>query len=236
MAMKKTYRDKIFERYVESYNEIYDKSDLEKEMSYRHRRYEINYAHLLPMDKASRILEMGCGPGYFLRFLADRGYANHVGVDFSRSQVMATGAAGASNVILADLIEYLKSVEGGFEMIFSFHVLEHMEKDDILELLELAWSRLAKNGRIVIEVPNAGSPFIGGQGRYGEFTHEVGFTASSLAEILVVSGFKDVKTYPIRVPSLLSNAFFWAANRLYRAAFKQRLFVDGEIMCVGVKG
>ena len=101
--MTASYREKIYKRYVETYSEVYRKKDYIKEFSCRSALYELNYKAVLPSNKKSAILELGSGPGYFLKYLLDNGYGNIFGVDTSPQQVEVASQLGLKSVSHSDI-------------------------------------------------------------------------------------------------------------------------------------
>ena len=61
--------------------------------------------------------------------------------------------------------------------------MEHIEKNRILEFLELVNNSLIEGGIALIEVPNMDWIWASHE-RYMDFTHEVGFTKESLRQIM----------------------------------------------------
>lgn len=234
--MRASYREKIYKKYVETYSEVYRRKDYLSEFLSRSVLYDLNYGAMLPPSKKSRILEVGSGPGYFLKYLLDKGYENAYGVDTSIQQVKAASQLGINNVVLGDFFVFLKNSDVKYDMIFSFHVLEHLFKDEIIELLELISLRLNKGGMVFIEVPNSGSPLFGSQSRYSEFTHETGFTLTSLKEVLLVCGFEDVRVLPSKPKSRYARLFFKSLNFLMHTRFSKDIYLEGELIAVGKKG
>jgi SAM-dependent methyltransferase len=234
--MRTSYREKIYRKYVETYSEVYRMNDSLSEFSRRSLHYDLNYGAMLPPGRKSRILEIGSGPGYFLKYLRDKGYENAYGVDASPQQVKTASLMEVSNLAHCDFFAFLEGSDTLYDLICSFHVLEHLFKDEIMRLLELIGLRLNKGGMVLIEVPNAGSPLFGNQGRYGEFTHETGFSSTSLKEILMVCGFEDVKVFPSRAKSVFARALFGSLNFLMHSRFNNDIYFEGELFAVGRKG
>lgn len=233
--MSTSYREKIYKRYVDTYSQVYRKKDYLVEFSHRSALYELNYKTLLPQNKESKILELGSGPGYFLRYLLDKGYKNAFGVDVSGQQTESALQLGINNVAQCDLFGFLMNTSDTYDLICSFHVFEHLFKDEILNLLDLIYKKLNKNGVLFVEVPNAGSPLLGGQGRYGEFTHEVGFTPSSLKEILLITGFNNVDVFPAKGISSFARLFFGISNFFLHSRLSPDMVIEGEIIGLGYK-
>jgi hypothetical protein len=80
------------------------------------------------------------------------------------------------------------------------HVLEHVEKPRAIAFLNAVRTALKPGGRLVIEVPNMGNPLVGLTCRYADFTHEIGFTGSSLSQLLRLADFENVNVRAFRIP------------------------------------
>ncbi len=129
--MKEDYRKRFYEKYVQTLIRHTSKHDLEDEYNFRKKIYELNYKSILPEDKNANILELGCGPGYFLKYLNELGYKNIQGVDISPEQLELAKKLGVSSYIVqADIFDYLKSTKQKFDMICAFHLLEHLFKNE----------------------------------------------------------------------------------------------------------
>jgi SAM-dependent methyltransferase len=98
------------------------------------------------------VLDVGCGGGLFLRMLAERGYPG-IGLD---SSIGAAGVAWKQNRVpsLVASLEHAPLAPGSCAAITMFHVLEHLY--DVRPYLLAARSLLADNGRLIVQVPNAG--------------------------------------------------------------------------------
>lgn len=98
------------------------------------------------------VMDVGCGGGLFLRMLAERGHAV-LGLDFSLG---AASVAWRQNGVPAvcGMLSHAPLPAGLFDTITMFHVLEHLY--DPVAYLESAHSLLRPEGRLVVQVPNAG--------------------------------------------------------------------------------
>lgn len=233
---KSSYRKKIYDHYVETLTRYSCPKSIEKEYSFRRKIYEINYKALLPSDKEVKILELGCGAGYFLRYLKELGYNNVRGVDISPQQIAVAKKQGIEDLIIeSDIFEFLNNTSDNFDMICAFHVLEHLYKEEILQLLSMIYIRLNKGGFLIIEVPNAGSPLFGSQNRYVDFTHEIGFTATSLKDVIYIAGFREINIFPLRGISPLARVFFRVINKFLHSRFTRDMFIEGELIAYAYK-
>jgi len=97
-----------------------------------------------------RVLDLGCGEGWLLRALADRGI-DAVGVDGDAALVEAARAAGSSAVHKASY-EQLAAEEvdigGGYDLVCANFALLHQ---DIIPLLAAMKALLAPSGTMVIQ-------------------------------------------------------------------------------------
>ncbi len=233
--MDTSYRTKIYRKYFDFLAQYGQKNDICEELDYRSKIYDLNLKTILPQDKDRKILELGCGSGFFLKYLLNNGYINCSGIDFSEQQISKAADLGIKNVLATDMSKYLRETDAKFGVICLFHVLEHLYKDEIIDLLELIHDRLNLNGMIIVEVPNAGSPILGSHNRYIDFTHEVGFTPTSLQEVLLACGFRRVKIYPVKDVSPYARLFFRILNYFLHSRFTRDEFFEGGLIGVGHK-
>jgi 2-polyprenyl-3-methyl-5-hydroxy-6-metoxy-1,4-benzoquinol methylase len=84
----------------------------------------------LPADRGTPILDMGCGPGYFLYLLETLGYTEVTGVDIGPEQVsLARRRCPRSRIIESDAREVLAQNPGHFGLITAFDFIEHFKKE-----------------------------------------------------------------------------------------------------------
>lgn len=153
-----------------------------------------HFGDFLPTDKNVKIADLGCGSGGLIWWLQQSGYTNAIGVDGSQEQVNIAQQLGIKNVVVGDVFDFLK--EGGdYNLLFARDLIEHFEKQVVFDFLGDCLTFLEPGGNIVIQVPNAESPFFG-RIRYGDFTHEVAFTPSSVSQLLSALGFVNIKVLP----------------------------------------
>jgi 2-polyprenyl-3-methyl-5-hydroxy-6-metoxy-1,4-benzoquinol methylase len=196
--------------------------------------FDAYFAKLLPADTSAPILDIGCGHGLFLRYLAERGYTNAAGVDASLEQVEAAHALGVPNVRCADARAVLRSQNNSIGLITALDVLEHFQKVEVMDLLDAAYNALEPDGILLIQTANAESPLFGAI-RYGDFTHEIAFTSESISQVLSAAGFVQIEVraagpVPHGITSALRTAIWWIAVlslRLIDAAETGRL--SGQI-------
>jgi len=142
-----------------------------------------------PPDRGAEILDIACGSGALI-FLARRlGYRNIRGVDISPEQIALAKQLGIPGVDKGDGIEILcGAVSASFDALISYDILEHLDKSTVLEVATQAHRVLRPEGRWLIHAPNGESPFCGAI-RYGDLTHQLAFTRSSMTQLLRLAGF-----------------------------------------------
>lgn len=97
-------------------------------------------------DQAT-VLDIGCGAGYFLEQLRASGVNNISGIDLTASSVEVARKKGLN--VFCERIE--ESNRGPYDVVCSFHCLEHVE--DPVGLIEHSLRQLNTNGTLFISTP-----------------------------------------------------------------------------------
>jgi 2-polyprenyl-3-methyl-5-hydroxy-6-metoxy-1,4-benzoquinol methylase len=179
------YRNQLFNNYNKTHVAHLDSDDKFKVEWFK--EYVItNYLpHLRDRNKNStRILEIGCNKGYLLNGLADSGFKQLFGIDLSADDVKkAKKLLPKSQISNINAFSYLDDKSNKFDVIILKAVLEHIPKGDVMPLLKKIYTALNFEGIVIVDVPNMDWLFATHE-RYMDFTHEVGFTRESLAQIM----------------------------------------------------
>jgi len=146
----------------------------------------------LPSDRNAPILDLGCGCGEFIYFLQKEGYTSVWGVDISPEQIEVARSIGAKQVEVGDALTYLRLHSNSYALVNAQNLLEHCERDELLELLRSIFDSLKPDGILLAVVPNAASPW-GLRTRYWDITHELSFTPSSMTQVLLATGFTNFR-------------------------------------------
>ena len=144
----------------------------------------------LPPTKGVCCLDLGCGAGDQLMALQSLGFDNLIGVDIGPEQVAIAQNRGL-RVVQANLLDYLRTSEQAFDLICAFDIIEHFTKNEVLDLLGLTWERLKPGGLLIVQTPNALSPWASHY-RYHDLTHELIFSPECIVSTLRLTGFKDI--------------------------------------------
>ena len=143
------------------------------------------YVDPLNLAKDATILDLGCGPGYFLDEMKERGYTNLVGVTLSPGDQELCRSKG--HTIKGYDLSFLPQQDGYYDesvdFIFLRHALEHSPYP-IFSLME--YNRILKQGsKIYIEVP---APDCERQHEFN-LNHYSIFGSTQLSALLVRCGF-----------------------------------------------
>jgi SAM-dependent methyltransferase len=180
-----------------------------------------------PRDRLAAIVDLGCGHGALVQLARQAGYRNIRGVDGSPEQVAEAKRLGIDEVIYGDLMDTLRSLgDASRDCIIAFDTIEHFTKAELIPYIDQVYRVLRSGGKWIIHTANGESPFAG-RTRYGDFTHELAFTRTSIAQLLLTSGFSEVVSYEdVPVPHGMKSAVRWALWRLIRSLL--RLYIAAE--------
>jgi SAM-dependent methyltransferase len=145
-----------------------------------------------PAARDAVIADVGCGYGAVLHYAHEAGYTHVTGVDISPEQVEGERNLGIEGVRQGDVTEMVLSFpDSSYDLILTLDVIEHFERDALLPFADDVYRALKPGGQWIISVPNAESPFFG-RVRYGDITHEMAFTQTSMIQLLTLAGFDRV--------------------------------------------
>lgn len=190
------YKTDIYDQYVEHHIKgHYGGAPDLKKIESRFRDWKYYYSKFLPSSFDAAILDIGCGEGSFIYFLSSLGYKNAAGIDISLQQIELGKKLGIKNIECGDLYVHLKSGKK-YDLIIARDIIEHFTKQQVFDIAKLISNALLPGGKLLLQVPNGQGVFYT-EVFYGDFTHELAFTHSSLDQLLRNVGFSQIKCYPI---------------------------------------
>lgn len=151
------------------------------------------------IKKPGRLLDVGCGPGFFLASAQKRGW-EVAGLDIStKAEAFARRRFGLDIAVCQP--EQAEFPRESFDLITMWHVLEHMPHP--LVTLRKAYELLKPDGLLLVQVPNVNSlPARMKRARFSEFSgpkfHRYYFSLTSLTELLRVAGFRNLSRLDCR--------------------------------------
>lgn len=173
-----------------------------------------------------------------LHWLQNEGFAGAEGVDVSSEQIDLGRSLGIRNLYVGSLEDHLRERPNAYGVIFMRDVLEHIPKNDVCTVLDLCAHSLQQGGVLVVQVPNADSPFFG-RIRYGDFTHHAAYNKSSLSQLFLLAGlvpfdFRPAIVLPLTIRTVrkwLSWKFF---STMYRAGLSAELGPGDYIVSMNI--
>jgi len=185
----------------------------------KRRSFDRQYAPFLRDWRVEdRILELGCGAGDFLAYLAERGLKRAEGIDLSPEQIERASGRGLV-VACEDARERLARNAECYDAIAAFDFLEHFTRDELFELLPLIHAALRPGGHLLVQTPN-GAGIFAAQIALGDLTHMTILTEESFRQLVRLHGFSEpdlAETGP--VPTGLKGRMRWLLWRIFRAVF-----------------
>jgi SAM-dependent methyltransferase len=109
--------------------------------------------YLPRFEGRSEVVDAGCGRGEFLGLLQEAGIAA-IGIDSDEAMVAWCRQLGL-NAIQADVLHYFRGrPEESLDGIFGAHLIEHLKRGEVVELMRLAFSLLRPGGALMLEAVN----------------------------------------------------------------------------------
>lgn len=144
-----------------------------------------------------RCLEIGCGTGHFLSYLASKGVQDFTGIDHDPNLADIVPENVRDRFRVSDAAAFVDSERDKppYQRIFLFDVFEHFTAENGYNLLIKLKEILSDDGAIVLKMPNAGSPW-GQQFQFGDITHLTGYTPDSIRQMAIAAGLQCTSVHP----------------------------------------
>ncbi len=181
----------------ESKTHLLDQYYLEFENTFRgSRQYIINrytpYLNYLDKD-ITTALDIGCGRAEWVQLLQKEGI-NAFGIDQNQAMIHLAKSEGVKNVFSKDAFEYLASVDQNkFDLITSFHVIEHISYEILLDFLLEIKRVLKPKAKLLLETPNPLNLQVSTYEFYKDPTHLNPLPSDIIKFLLEFLGFKEIK-------------------------------------------
>lgn len=115
----------------------------------------INTVPAIPALRTNgRLMDVGCGNGETIRNLKPYGWDLY-GVDIDAKAIAYARRHGLTHVSKGDYSYLSKFPDGYFDVIRSYHVIEHL--DNPKRFIELSYRKLKKGGQFICGTPNSAS-------------------------------------------------------------------------------
>ena len=115
-------------------------------------------------------LDLGCGRGEWLEKVSSLGL-KAVGVDINEKMLAECKGRGL-DVVLGDALKVLReTADNSISIISAFHVVEHLNFDDVIAIAKESLRALAPGGLLILETPNPENFRVGSCDFYLDPTH-----------------------------------------------------------------
>lgn len=163
------------------------------------------------IDKNMKLLEVGCGYGFFVEHLKSKGY-NIEGIEIGNSRreygIKELGCEIFDINLLSEDIPMSQNEK--YDIIFLFHVLEHISEPE--KFLKNIRKMLKTEGTLIIEVPNIDDHMLIRSEQYRDFyfqrAHLTYFGRLTLNDLLIKSGYTNMEFEGVQRYNLY-NALNW---------------------------
>jgi 2-polyprenyl-3-methyl-5-hydroxy-6-metoxy-1,4-benzoquinol methylase len=217
------YESEVFESYIAFHEGIGTRLGENHKAFFKH----------FPSSVRSKLLDVGCGDGRFLRYAKEQGFEVW-GIDFDKKSVENVkrnlGIDTVFAMSLEEFYEYAKEKNLKFDVITFFEVLEHQDKPR--EFLEKVKGLLKDGGCIAGSVPNRECLFVEMDWKYFHRDypphHFLRFSKSSLEKTLNFSGFKDIEVYKLDFPFI--ELFPYVEKKLFGNLDKLKIKLKGMVL------
>lgn len=182
-------------------NALYKQSKFEYQLEsdFLKQTYKFYFKQIIPKKfKNIRLLEIGCGNGFFLEEIKKMGINNFFGIEPSKDAV-AKAKPGIKKKIKIDILKSGIFKNDSFDIICCFHTLDHIIKPDLF--IKETFKLLRKKGKVFFVVHNVDSISVrlfGDKSPIIDIEHIYLFNRQTLPQIFQKNGFRIVKVFDIK--------------------------------------
>jgi len=197
--------------------------------------YSVNRLKGIEKYKNKDVLEIGCGNGYLLKLLKNRGFKSLVGIEPSIKTEKLDGISFIKSYITEET-----KIDLSFDFIFSFGVYEHV--DDINMITSFCSRHLNDGGMLFIYVPNCNKQLA--LGDFDVFAHEhiQCFVPSSVRRHLMEHEYEiiddqsdehGIAVYAKKINKKINEKYTFEVFNKYESMVDQKLVIVKNILSKG---
>lgn len=182
------------------------------------------------LPKKPKVLEVGCGNGFFLKKLKERGIDDLYGIEPSPKMASKIDEPINRANIKIDIFRKNQFSKNLFDLILCFHTLDHMV--DPNEFIDESYRLLKNKGMVIVVVHDTkglsvklfgeGSPIF-------DIEHIYLFNKKTLREIFIRSGFEIIDTFDIVNTYPLSYWFRMSGLPSFLKNIGQRILLAAKL-------
>ena len=144
-------------------------------------------------DRPLKALDIGCGRGEWISLLKKDGFET-LGIDLNTAMIEHCQSKSL-NCQQHDALLFLKeSHHSSFDLISSFHLIEHLSFESMMQLFLHIYRVLTEGGLLLLETPNPENILTGSCYFYNDPTHKNPIPPKSLEFYLQYIGFENIRT------------------------------------------
>jgi len=185
------------------------------------------------LPKDPKVLEVGCGNGFFLKALVDLGFTKNVfGIEPS-SRMVSEADSVVKSKIKVNIFKSNLFPKNNFDLILCFHTLDHIF--DPNEFVNGAYSMLRKNGYVVVVVHDTQGLSVrlfGERSAIFDVEHIYLFNKKTLRKIFARNGFRVTKVFNL-VNSYPLN--YWMQMSGFPRIVKKYIEFAFKLLMIGKK-
>jgi O-antigen chain-terminating methyltransferase len=198
-------------------------------------------AYLPDIDRlvgAGGVVDIGPGRGEWLTLLREHGTAGY-GIDVNVACIAACQAKGLDVVHTEATPHLLGLPTGSLDMVTAFHVIEHLDIDELLELIAAAHHALRPGGCLLVETPNPTNLVMAACDFYNDPTHRAPLPPDLTEYLVGAAGFGAIEVRHLhprqdRLHELQEEARP-SASPLLAEAVAQRFFGPQDYAVLGYR-
>ena len=142
-----------------------------------------------PLKDKYYFLDIGFGRGEFIDLLKEQKLKNIEGVDINKDYVLK--AKKKDHVVYhKDALKHLYLSEKQYYGISAFHLIEHLDFNQLFDLLVLCSKKIIKGGLLILETPNVENLKVGSTSFFLDYTHKLKLPSLLIKILLEYLGFK----------------------------------------------
>jgi SAM-dependent methyltransferase len=182
---------------------------------------DLNYTPWLPGDRNAAVLDVGCGSGRVLAFLAASGYQRLEGFDRDADAVaLARARVQAPIAVEDDWDRFLGHRPAAFDLVVLKDVIYYLPRDKVVGALGAVRAATKPGGRVIVEVFN-GAAFTGPFVAYKDEAILWTPTEHTVRRFLERAGFRAVAVRAHVPPArTLKRRLFNLIGRLWRGVLR----------------
>lgn len=151
----------------------------------------LKYIEKIPklLKDENYFLDIGFGRGEFIDLLKDLKLKNIEGVDINKECVLKAKQKSYT-VYQEDALKHLYLSDKRYYAISAFHLIEHLDFQELFDLLVICSKKIVKSGVLILETPNIGNCTVSSTSFFLDYTHKLKLPSLLIKTLLEYLDFK----------------------------------------------